>query len=85
MKSIVLEQNIESLAKHESEPVIETYEGILNSEFKQIAKYNFFNAEPETIFATRQNIKSYQNRFPSYAGAMIKLALFATVLAWVLA
>ncbi|MBT8271796.1 MAG: hypothetical protein HKO90_06245 [Flavobacteriaceae bacterium] len=85
MKSIALQQNIESLPVQVNEPIIETYEGILNSEYKQVAKNNFFNAEPHTIFAARQRAKSHQYRFPSYAGAMIKLALFATVLAWVLA
>ena len=85
MKSIVLNQNIESLPIQAKESLIETYEGILNSKYKQVAKNNFFNPEPNSIFAARQQAKSHQYRFPSYAGAIIKLALFATVLAWVLA
>ena len=85
MKSIVLQQNIETLPLGTQEPLIKTYEGILNSEYKQVAKNNFFNAEPRTIFAERQAVKRHQYRFASQTGTIIKLALFATVLAYILA
>lgn len=84
MKSIVLEKVINPLPVTQEEPLIETYEGILNSDFKKIAKNNFFNSKPTSIFATRQRLKSYQYQYTSDAETIVKLSLIAIVLAVVL-
>lgn len=84
MRSIVLTKEIDPLPIQQDIPVIETYEGILNSEFKTVAKNNFFNSKPNSIFATRQRLKSYQYRFTSDAATLSKLSVFAIVLATVL-
>ncbi len=84
MKSIVLNKVIETMPIREEVPLIETYEGILNSDFKKVAKHNFFNSKPTSIFATRQRVKSYQYHFTSDAATLIKLSVFAIVLAVVL-
>ena len=84
MRSIVLTKEIDPLPIQKDVPVIETYEGILNSEFKKVAKTNFFDSEPNTIFATRQRLKSYQYRFTSDAETIVKLSVFAIALAVIL-
>lgn len=84
MKSIVLNKVVDPFPITEEAPLIETYEGILNSDFKKIAKNNFFNSKPTSIFATRQRLKSYQYQYASDAETIVKLSLFAIVLAAVL-
>ncbi|MBT8256943.1 MAG: hypothetical protein KJO49_00615 [Bacteroidia bacterium] len=84
MRSIVLRKEIDPLPIQQNIPVIETYEGILNSEFKKVAKTNFFNSKPKSIFATRQRLKSYQHHFTTNAETLVKLSVFAIVLAVVL-
>ncbi|MBT8253608.1 MAG: hypothetical protein HKN00_13865 [Flavobacteriaceae bacterium] len=84
MKAIVLRKEIEPLPIQAKEPLIETYEGILNSDFKQVAKENFFNAEPDSIYATKRRVRNYHYSFPCNAETFIKLTFFAIVLAVVL-
>ena len=82
METLVLLQEIEPLPIHNESVIIKTYEGILNSSYKQVARQNFFKSNPRSIFGIRQHIKSRQYQFSSNIDTILKLSVFAIVLAF---
>ena len=80
MESLILNQEAEPLPIQKESVSINTYEGFLNSEYKQVAKQNFFNSNPRSVFGIKQQIRSRQYSFSSHAETILKLAVFALVL-----
>lgn len=84
MRALVLNKQIGSLTKKKEKDLVTSYEGFLNSEYKQVAKSNFFDAEPDSIFGIKQRIKSRLYSKSVGIEVVLKLSLFAVVLAIIL-
>ena len=54
--------------------------GLLNSNFKSIAKHNLSNPNSQSIFGIRQRIKSSQYQFTSSIATVLKVSVFATII-----
>lgn len=80
MKTLVLQKEIEPLPIAESSEFISNYEGILTSEYKDVAKHNYFSSKPNTIFGVKQQIKSRLYNSSLNIGALLKLSVFVIVL-----
>ena len=84
MQAITLQQDIRQLPIKRNKPIIKNYEGILNSEFKQIAKENFFHSSPRSLHNIRQQIKRRQYQTVIHADTILKLSVFAIVITLIL-
>lgn len=84
MRTIVLRKEIEPLPKQYDESFVTEYEGFLNSNYKQIAKQNFFHSRKGSIFSTKQRIKSNLYNYSSSIDTILKLSVFAFVLSLIL-
>lgn len=84
MKTLVLRKQIEPLPKKLDNSFVTEYEGILNSNYKRIAKANFFHAKPGSIFGTKQRIKSNLYNYSSSIDTILKLSVFGIVLTAIL-
>jgi len=80
MQAIILRQDINLVPVKRKRPLINTYQGLLNSDFKQIAKENFFHSKPQSLHGIRQKIKSRQYQAVTHAETILKLSVFAIVL-----
>jgi len=58
MRALVLKDQIVSVPIEKDSNLVTGYEGFLTSEYKQVAKKNFFNAKPESLFGIKQRVKS---------------------------
>jgi len=59
-------------------------EGLLNSNYKSIVKCNLRNTTSTSLFGIKQRIKSRQYQITSSVDTLLKLAVFAIVLAFIL-
>jgi len=59
-------------------------EGLVNSNYKAIAKHNLRNRSSKSIFGVRQALKSRQYQFTSSIDTILKLSVFAIVLSVIL-
>ncbi len=78
------EVSIDPLPKPRLQEKIIRPEGLLNSNYKAIANRNLNNITSTSIFGIRQAIKSRQYQFTPAIDTLLKLTLFAIVLAVVL-
>lgn len=81
MQTLILEQEIEPLPKRKNKPFNFKNAGLLISSYKQETSKNFFQSSPKSIFGIKQLIKSRQYRFNSSIDTILKLSVFAIVLA----
>ena len=80
MRTLVLQKEIEPLPiKNESE-LISSYEGILTSNYKEIAKKNFFVSNNNSIHGNKQRVKSRLYTYSLPVDAILKLSVFAIIL-----
>jgi K+-transporting ATPase c subunit len=84
MRAIILNKQIEPLPTRSAGSLVTDYEGILNSNYKQVAKSNFFHSRQDSIFGQKQLIKSRLYNYSSAIDAALKLSVFAIVLAIIL-
>ena len=84
MNALVLRKDFKPVNIEKERSYIDSYEGFLNSSYKQVAKTNFFDAKPNTILGIKQRIRSYQYAKDHSAEVVIKLGFFAVVLAAIL-
>ena len=81
METLILKEDIEPLPIKNEAVINESYEGFLNSSYKKVAKENFFNSNPRSVFGIKQRLKSRQYSFSCNAETILKLSVFALVLA----
>ena len=60
-------------------------EGILTSTYKEETCDNFFNSNPESVYGTKQRIKSWQYGITSSIDTILKLSVFVIALGIALA
>ena len=51
-------------------------DGLLNSNYKMIAKQNLNQSSSGTVFGTRQRLKSYQLNKVNHTAVILKLSIF---------
>jgi len=85
MELVLTHQDIEPLPKQKIKPFVFCNEGILNSNYKEGTKENFFHSNPKSIFGIKQSVKSKQYQFTSSIETILKLSVFVIVLSIMLA
>lgn len=85
MELVLEHQYIEPLPKPKIKPFVFCHEGLLNSNYKQETKDNFFHSNPKSIFGIKQGLKSKQYQSTSSIETILKLSVFVIVLAITLA
>ena len=81
MEALVLQQDLEPFPKRPNVMLVFKNEGLLSSTYKQETINNFFQSNPQSIFGIKQRVKSMQYQSTSYVVAVVKLAVFAIILA----
>ena len=59
-------------------------EGLLNSNYKSVAKCNLHHTRSTSIFGIKQRVKSRRYQFTSSIDTLLKLSVFVIVLAFIL-
>ena len=59
-------------------------EGLLNSNYKTVVDDNFNTASTKTVFGVRQRLKFSRFFMVNYLDVILKLSVFATVLAFII-
>ena len=76
---LVLNQELESVP----EPIAVSHyttNGLLNSSYKSIVKYNFSSATAKSVFGIRQRVKASQFSNVDHIAAILKLSVFVIAL-----
>lgn len=81
MEALKLQQDIEPLPKQPKIILIFKNEGLLSSTYKQETSNNYFESNPLSIFGIKQRIKSMQYQSTSNVATILKLSVFAIVIA----
>jgi len=78
---LVITQELEPLPIRSLENEFEAPEGLLNSNYKKVAKCNLSNFNSTSIFGIKRRIKSRQYQFTSSIETLLKVSVFVIVLA----
>ncbi|MFC0604045.1 hypothetical protein [Winogradskyella pulchriflava] len=76
---LVLNQKLETVP----EPIEVSHfttNGLLNSNYKSVVKYNFSKSTTKSIFGIRQRLKSSQQTMVNHTAVILKLSVFALFL-----
>ncbi|OUS03453.1 hypothetical protein A9Q86_00640 [Flavobacteriales bacterium 33_180_T64] len=84
MELVVTSQELEPLPKRRLETQFVRPEGLLNSNYKNVAKCNLSSANTTSIFGIKQRVKSRRYQITSSIDTFLKLSVFVTVLAFIL-
>ncbi len=84
MELVLTQQDIEPLPKQKIKPFIFNNEGLLNSNYKEETKENFFHSNPKSIFGIKQSVKHRQYQFTSNIATILKLSVFVGALSIIL-
>ena len=57
-----------------------TTQGLLNSNYKSVVKYNFSKSTTKSVFGIRQRLKSSQFNMVNHTSVILKLSVFAIAL-----
>ena len=55
-------------------------QGLLNSNYKSVVKYNFSKSTTKSVFGIRQRLKSSQFNMVNHTSVILKLSVFAIAL-----
>ena len=80
MELVLTQKDFEPLPIQKQEPFIFNNEGLLNSNYKEETKENFFHSNPKSIFGIKQSVKNRQYQFTSSIATILKLSIFLGVL-----
>nr|WP_321222095.1 hypothetical protein [uncultured Psychroserpens sp.] len=84
MELVLISQKLEPSPKPRLVSQFTRPEGLLNSNYKSIVKCNLNNTNSQSIFGIKQRVKSRQYQITSSIDTLLKLSIFATVLAFIL-
>lgn len=76
---VVVNQKLEFVPEP-TEVSLFTNQGLLNSNYKSVVKYNFSKSTTESIFGIRQRLKSSQLNRVNHTAVILKLSVFAIAL-----
>ena len=80
MELILTTEDLELLPEPRVFTKLPRPEGILNSNYKSIAKQNLNNTNLQSIFGIRQRVKSRQYQFTSSISTVLKVSLFTVII-----
>jgi hypothetical protein len=80
MELILTQKDFEPLPMQKRKPFIFSNEGLLNSNYKEETKENFFQSNPKSIFGIKQSVKNKQYQFTSSIATILKLSVFLGVI-----
>ena len=80
MELVLTQKDFEPLPIQKQESFIFSNEGLLNSNYKEETKENFFHSNPKSIFGIKQSVKNRQYLFTSSIATILKLSVFLGVL-----
>jgi hypothetical protein len=84
MELVLTSQKLEPSPKRRLETEFVRPEGLLNSNYKSVVKCNLSNTNSTSIFGIKQRVKSRRYQFTSNIDTLLKLSVFATVLAFII-
>lgn len=84
MELVVTSQELERSPILRLETEFVRPEGLLNSNYKSVVNYNLHNANSKSIFGIKQSLKGRRYQFTSHIDTLLKLSVFATVLAFII-
>ena len=80
MELVLTNLDLEPLPKRVKEPFVPLKEkGLLNSNFKRLVRKNFDDLNSDSVYATRQRVKSRKYNFTPGIETVLKLSVFVTV------
>jgi hypothetical protein len=77
---LTITQELEPLPIRSLESKFELPVGLLNSNYKKVAKCNLNNHNSTSIFGVKQRVKSRQYQFTSSIETLLKVSVFVIVL-----
>lgn len=84
MGAPVIQPEIEPLPERKFEPIVFKNEGLLSSTYKIETGHNFFHSSPRSIYGIKQRLNHGRFQFTSSIETVLKLSVFAIVLAFAL-
>lgn len=81
---LIITQELEPFPNRSLNTTFERPEGLLNSNYKNVVKCNLKDLNSSSIFSIKQRIKSRQYQFTSSIETLLKVSVFATILAVIL-
>lgn len=81
MGAPVIQPEMEPLPERIFEPIIFKNEGLLCSTYKIETSHNFFHSSPRSIYGIKQRLHHGRFQFTSSIETVLKLSVFAIVLA----
>ena len=81
MVLVVLQEDIEPLPRRRKQRPAFNNEGILSSVYKEETKANYFNSNPQSIFAAKQRVKHRLYDYGIGAESLIKFTVFLSIIA----
>ena len=81
MELVLTHKDFEPLPRQRKEKFVFENEGILTSNYKEKTCDNFFHSNPESVFGTKQRIKSMRYNVTSSIDTILKLSVFIIALA----
>ena len=81
MELVLTHSDLEPLPRTKREAFVFENEGLLTSDYKEKTRDNFFHSNPDTVYGTKQRIKSMRYKFTSSIDTILKLSVFIIALA----
>ena len=81
MELVLTQSAFEPLPRRKREIFEFKNEGLLTSTYKEKTRNNFFYSNPDSIYGTKQRIKSWQYGITSNIDTILKLSVFVILLA----
>ena len=81
MELVVSHKGLMPLTKQHLAPLDFNNEGILHSTYKDETCENYFHSNPESIFGTKQRLKSQIYTSQIGIASLLKFSVFATIIA----
>jgi len=79
MDLVLTTQDIELLPEPRREIIINSSQGLLNSNYQKIVRENYNRLNTRSVFGVKQYVKSEQYQFTSGIETVLKLSVFATI------
>ncbi|MFT4610901.1 MAG: hypothetical protein ACJA1H_000334 [Glaciecola sp.] len=84
MELVITSQQLEPLPILRLETEFVRPEGLLNSNYQSVVNYNLHHTTSTSIFGIKQRLKGRRYQLTSNIDTLLKLSVFATVLAFII-
>ena len=80
MSSLVLRKEVQPVPLKNQRSYIDSYEGFLNSSYKQVARKNFETVDSKSLFGIKQRIRTFHFSKERPTVTIVKLSAFLLIL-----